>query len=74
MRSEADRRTGQYLCAGIRVFSVLADEFVCKDSFIILKLMVYGIYISGRTFYPVKHKVAMPDKTDGAISIFFSRG
>ena len=55
-------------------FLVLLVQIVCKDIFIILKLVVYGIYINSSTFYPVKHKIAVPYETDSTVSVLFQLG
>ena len=67
-RWQTKSRKGAYPLFGF-LFSVF--QFICKGIFIILELVVYGIHISCRAFYPVKHKVAVPHEVDGAVSVLF---
>ncbi len=48
---------------------LLLAQFVRKNIFIVLKMMIYGIYICGLTFQSVDHKIRVPTKTDCLVSM-----
>ena len=71
-----NRRMPNGMYGGVRgglnsPYSISVFQFICKGIFIILELVVYGIHISCRALYPVKHKVAVPHEVDGAVSVLF---